>query len=470
MQFLHSRHVIHRDLKSFNVLLDIDGHPRICDFGFSKTIQMDDVTAMQTVGVGTPHWMAPEMLAHDTGYTLKVDVYAYGIVLWEIVTGQFPFGDMQPMQVIARVGIHDARPELPPDMNPGLRALICRCWDRNPDLRPTFDEVVECFLSGQVGLDGADMEQFMIYIHENMHHYAAEIDLLNITDNQDLKRLVGAPLRIITRAWPQVEALAGSFPAEVGQLAASILGGPMRTEAAALLRLLPCGSVGLEVISAAVEMIPTGCKELDRDIVVAACKNGAADYAAIYALAPTHVALALEVVSQNGADRMLRASVATKCVQCLAAGGAPLVCAALRCLVSIGETKKIPMSALRTFLQSDVPAVRACTLVAAMTMGLAGVEVSADIIERIMQPPLDQAREDCVAALCSQPHAALTAVNAMICRVEYEPKVVFRILAMAARHVEGRPAVAVAFQKFDLTQLMAEWGRTIHALRLLVAG
>jgi hypothetical protein len=187
-------------------------------------------------------------------------------------------------------------------------------------------------------------------------------------------------------------------------------------------------------------------------------------------LSPTHFALALEVVSQTGADRLLRASVATKCLQCLAAGGTPLVCAALRCLVSIGGTRKIPMSALGAFLQNDSPAIRTCALVAAMSMGMAGVEVSADIIGKIMKPPLDQAREDCIVTLCSQPHAALTVVNAMIYGVEYEPKVIFRILAMAARHEEVRPAVAVAFQKFDLTQLMAEWGRAIHALRMLVAG
>jgi hypothetical protein len=58
----------------------------------------------------------------------------------------------------------------------------------------------------------------------------------------------------------------------------------------------------------------------------------------------------------------------------------------------------------------------------------------------------------------------------MIYGVEYEPKVVLRILVMAARHQEVRPAVAVAFQKSDLSQLRAEWGREIEALRVFVGG
>ena len=111
MQYLHSNHIIHRDLKSLNILIDSKGHAHICDFGFSRK---DDEDEMMTKNVGTPHWMAPELLSGSGCYSSKIDVYAYGILLWEIATGSIPYQGIDPNQVVAQVdGMFQADPKKP---------------------------------------------------------------------------------------------------------------------------------------------------------------------------------------------------------------------------------------------------------------------------------------------------------------------------------------------------------------------
>ncbi|RHY22942.1 hypothetical protein DYB32_009352 [Aphanomyces invadans] len=88
--YLHKRHIIHRDLKSKNVLLDSDWTPKITDFGISRLRQHPDAT--MTAGVGTPLWTAPEVFTSNS-YTDSVDVYSFGVILSELDTLQVPFRD-----------------------------------------------------------------------------------------------------------------------------------------------------------------------------------------------------------------------------------------------------------------------------------------------------------------------------------------------------------------------------------------
>lgn len=94
MEYLHSQGVIHKDLKSNNLLLNDEMRVKVADFGTSclKT------QCKKTKGnKGTYRWMAPEMIK-EKPYTQKVDVYSFGIVLWELMTALLPFQGMTPVQ------------------------------------------------------------------------------------------------------------------------------------------------------------------------------------------------------------------------------------------------------------------------------------------------------------------------------------------------------------------------------------
>ncbi|GAB4813021.1 hypothetical protein N2152v2_000067 [Parachlorella kessleri] len=140
MAYLHPK-VVHRDLKSQNVLLSKDGRAKVCDFGIAK---FKDRTFISTVnGQGTPAYMAPEMFdGHRV--TEKVDVFSFGVLLWEMLTGELPWSQVPaPVQIIYYVGVLQHRPPIPADCPPAFRGLIERCWADSPSARPAFPEILE---------------------------------------------------------------------------------------------------------------------------------------------------------------------------------------------------------------------------------------------------------------------------------------------------------------------------------------
>lgn len=89
MAYLHDRKVLHCDLKSSNVLIDSNWNVKLCDFGLSRTkSKLDKLNLFGRVG--TPHWMAPEILRCKQ-YTEYSDVYSFGMILWEMITGEIPY-------------------------------------------------------------------------------------------------------------------------------------------------------------------------------------------------------------------------------------------------------------------------------------------------------------------------------------------------------------------------------------------
>lgn len=94
MEYIHSQGVIHRDLKPENILFDEDFCVKIADFGIACEEAFCDVLAEDP---GTYRWMAPEMIKHKP-YGHKADVYGFGLLLWEMVTGKIPYEDMTPVQ------------------------------------------------------------------------------------------------------------------------------------------------------------------------------------------------------------------------------------------------------------------------------------------------------------------------------------------------------------------------------------
>ncbi|KAI3429894.1 hypothetical protein D9Q98_010205 [Chlorella vulgaris] len=124
--FLHSRRIVHFDLKSPNILLARDGTGKIGDVGMAKIMNRDYVTGV----VSTLAWSAPEML-WGARCTEKVDIYSFGIVLWEICSGQAP----------ERGRLRDVR--VPQECPQEARLLILQCLDASPSKRPTALQLVE---------------------------------------------------------------------------------------------------------------------------------------------------------------------------------------------------------------------------------------------------------------------------------------------------------------------------------------
>jgi serine/threonine protein kinase len=142
MNFLHSQSPpkIHRDLKSPNILLtNRKGKivAKVGDFGTARALA-------PTIGgriVGNPIWLAPEVMRNEE-YTEKADVYSYGIILWEIFSRQFPFGNKTVYQIELDV-VEGKRPEFPNDCPPFYSELASDCWHPDPSCRPTFKTILD---------------------------------------------------------------------------------------------------------------------------------------------------------------------------------------------------------------------------------------------------------------------------------------------------------------------------------------
>ncbi|XP_051133950.1 serine/threonine/tyrosine-protein kinase HT1-like isoform X2 [Andrographis paniculata] len=136
MEYIHSQGVIHSDLKPENILLTGEFRLKVADFGIACEEAFCDLMADDR---GTYRWMAPEMIKRKQ-YGRKVDVYGFGLILWEFVAGTIPYEDMSPVQAAFAV---DLRPVVPTDCPLPMKALIEQCWSFQPDKRPEFWQIVE---------------------------------------------------------------------------------------------------------------------------------------------------------------------------------------------------------------------------------------------------------------------------------------------------------------------------------------
>ncbi|KAI4351011.1 hypothetical protein L6164_005405 [Bauhinia variegata] len=141
MNYLHtcSPTIVHRDLKSPNLLVDKNWVVKVCDFGLSRMKHSTFLSSRSTAG--TAEWMAPEVLRNEPSNE-KCDVYSYGVILWELSTLQQPWGGMNPMQVVGAVGFQHRRLDIPENMDPAIADIIRKCWETDPKLRPSFAEIM----------------------------------------------------------------------------------------------------------------------------------------------------------------------------------------------------------------------------------------------------------------------------------------------------------------------------------------
>ncbi len=161
MQYLHDKQIVHRDLKSSNILVDpVDCsgkrylRVKVADFGQAKIKAASATYSLQTKNVGTTRWMAPELLTssdqresseptpQELRYPFMVDVYSFAITCSEILTGDLPFNELQETLSNLRERVKEGlRPQLPASVPQCLVSLIQRCWDAEASNRPKFSEI-----------------------------------------------------------------------------------------------------------------------------------------------------------------------------------------------------------------------------------------------------------------------------------------------------------------------------------------
>ncbi|XP_027123264.1 serine/threonine-protein kinase 52-like [Coffea arabica] len=139
LSYLHSQKIVHRDVKTENMLLDKTRTVKIADFGVAR-VEASNPNDM-TGETGTLGYMAPEVL-NGNPYNRKCDVYSFGICLWEIYCCDMPYPDLSFSEVTSAVVRQNLRPEIPRCCPSSLANVMKRCWDANPDKRPEMDEVV----------------------------------------------------------------------------------------------------------------------------------------------------------------------------------------------------------------------------------------------------------------------------------------------------------------------------------------
>lgn len=149
MNFLHASKppIIHRDLKSLNILVDEHMVAKVADFGLSRfkrpaaAAPAGHADAYMTAQAGSWNWMAPEVMAGGD-YDERADLYSFGIILWELLTLKVPFAELRGMQVALAVLNRSERPPMPESAPKEFADLIERCWSKDPAARPSFAVVI----------------------------------------------------------------------------------------------------------------------------------------------------------------------------------------------------------------------------------------------------------------------------------------------------------------------------------------
>jgi serine/threonine protein kinase len=178
MLYLHNEGIIHRDLKSRNILTDNNWHTKIADFDLSRiretTIYKNDPSSSL---IGTPSWMAPELI-QGLKYDEKVDVYSFGVVLFELFSGEIPFAslygqELNHVRIVYDVVKHGARPIIPEYVPNAMKVLISKCWAQDAKDRPSFSTILAILNEENA------TEKYCCHVHNA--HLLEEDEILSIS-------------------------------------------------------------------------------------------------------------------------------------------------------------------------------------------------------------------------------------------------------------------------------------------------
>ena len=165
VNYLHDQRIVHRDLKSTNILVKTMKignveyvHAKVADFGISKAKDRSTTYSDLTYNAGTPRWMPPELIRlsseiegsslsrinGEPNHPFKCDTFSFGMVCYEILSGQEPFSDFENSRQIREMILSKERPILPTKSSEcplKLKSVIEKCWSHDPKERPTIRDI-----------------------------------------------------------------------------------------------------------------------------------------------------------------------------------------------------------------------------------------------------------------------------------------------------------------------------------------
>ncbi|XP_014209041.1 mitogen-activated protein kinase kinase kinase 12 isoform X2 [Copidosoma floridanum] len=157
MKYLHDHKIIHRDLKSPNVLIGREEIVKISDFGTSR--EWNEKSARMTFA-GTVAWMAPEIIRNEP-CSEKVDIWSYGVVLWELLSGEIPYKDVDSSAIMYGVGNNSLRLPIPKTCPDGYKLLVEQCWASKPRNRPSFKQIESHLQIAAVELESVPQDKYL---------------------------------------------------------------------------------------------------------------------------------------------------------------------------------------------------------------------------------------------------------------------------------------------------------------------
>ena len=200
LKYLHSKGILHRDLKPENILIDEEYFPKVCDFGLSRCFPESlskSLNVSATGKIGTPLYMAPELMRNGEKYGQGVDVYAFAILAYEIVTGKTPFyelGKKIDLLTLAKKVKKGIRPSLSDDIPENMKDLLQQCWSQDPKERPSFDEVFQLLSSdfsySPEDVDDDEIKDYLTMIADSSENEKrrSKVDDKTINDCLDISR------------------------------------------------------------------------------------------------------------------------------------------------------------------------------------------------------------------------------------------------------------------------------------------
>jgi len=160
MKYLHEHKIIHRDLKPINIMLNQMKEPIITEFSFAKVFDREN---NHSIISGTPLWMAPELF-EEKPYSYPIDVFSYGMILYQLLTDQFPYeGKISTADLLRKISRKE-RPKLSSTIPEKLASLTQLCWENDPAARPSFSQIVELLSNPDAAISGTNISHYSKFI------------------------------------------------------------------------------------------------------------------------------------------------------------------------------------------------------------------------------------------------------------------------------------------------------------------